>query len=1426
MDGFVPDQQPEDHGFVPDQPDHAVGFVPDDHASGFIPDVAPSPSMAASDMRAPESKDAEQKSTDGLSVLRQMAPRANTVFKDSAFAPLQNLIKDVNDAGRGIHMDVGHDPKNPFSVPINGPSMSRYVDKDGNPVENELAESGQVEGLRTEPVLDYFVPGLKGKAAPYFESHEVNQAVAKSFDSGDPSILQSMKSELVGVAQNFKDPQKNGFYKYLLTPMTEGEQMLARGTTALLSKLGSLGLPGGIPPEDAKKMLSQEELHYHDINDYYSVDKSEGATARIQSATRGFAMDLIDPLMWVGTAGKVVKYGSEAIEYGGRMITDFGQMSRMEASHFKLAHDIERIITSDAKMMPAEAGLAGDADHAVGMLDLSRGPQMPENIEAVRNFGASSPGSGMNFNELNDSLKLSPEAKEAVMKARDLRLDSQSVLTQIANGDKQMALKVPFTNTALEIPFISDALEYGGENAAKAMIEMKNGMGRTLDSVNRFVAAQGTIGAGITNGIGSAINGASWVANKMGSFATETSRPIFNAASRIFSNDQALAKYQANAFKDNWYKMFMGADGKVDGAPLKQVFDLLDIEPQRADSHYLEMNHGTDTASEGYQRSVEKLSGAREQAAKMRANMSADQLKLAEEIQKQNIAMGDAMKSRNLPFYEINPLDPETTATGYVKHMMTKEYLSQFRNTDEAMKAAQEFTEATHPGVDKSLLARNLKIPVAQANASYAAAHDGMKMFIEDPIAAHTARMRTLQDSIRKHDIMHTLDDLMIYRKPGEEALPKGYVKFDPEIMGQSPMVFKDAGENPLKWTDQFMPEKAKNWLADGNEIHLPEDVNTRLQYMLNPHANTGPVSGLLNNGVFKGMQYLFRNNALFGTGYLGMRMMSHLATTIYSGSNVAKLFDALHLMTPEIGQTERLFKIGDEIIPKSKLFEQAVEDGMIHNGMMKEDDWGHVIENIATTSKERAGLASKALTVFDHAMLYSTNRAISAGIDDAGKLAHYMTRLEQGYTRAGAAESAEFWFYNYTQRNPVQSLTSAIIPFSSVGIKTMEQTLTALKEMNVAHLTLPEKVNSVLAGNYISSPEERRAIAEILPKWQQHNVYGPLLPGGRELMIEIPWVYHTMNAFMSPFIADENTSLPVNPLLKLPGIVWSAYAANNGSEMGDDDQVKSAVTEMAKPFIPPPLAHSLTMYQILHPEENHILDLASWYVPKGALRPTAKDDSPTMEKYRNAKTFGEWMEHQYGDNAAMNMWLYGNPDGRKGPAQSSTDTLYSDLDERREGAISAGIGNYIRAQMRNITFGISRATALDTDFLGRNAALDKQSKALVGQFKELKSREGFSLVAPGSMFDKKVQEKIMNDGTPAEKEIIARSMAIEDKQVALHEFYGNVLMDEHKQTGIFRQIFGIEPNKVQYSMHPHSTEALNIRENYRNILQEQNAGE
>lgn len=1342
-----------------------------------------------------ESRDAQAKANaDHDSQWKKLFPGSNATenldfLKDSAFAGVQKISDEVKAATKGLKADVTDEGL---------PTLTRTVDKDGNPVSDDEIALGAVNPaeLRDEAPLDYFLPSLKGKPAPYFESHLVNGAVSKAFTDGDPTQLQVLHSWLLGVGEVNRDPQIKGLMKGL-TMMSEPEQFVARQATYLASKAGM------IPPDQAKQMLSQEELHFHDLADYYFQDKVSGGSDRLAAGVAGFLTDFLDPAMMITSAPKLMKIGAEGMEVGGRVITDASQLSKAQRALVRVHEEVKPLI-----------------DYNSEEKYLSSNQMLQAQYEKVSLSGEK----GIGFQDFVQRLSLDPEHKEEIKAIWD-RAQNPSIFDEFANGYRGMFVRLPFTELKAEIPFLSakaPGLDFSmTEAGGQALESIKNGVAKTMDSVSRRLMQARVNPDDALNSAGelynTAMNAGSKIARVATSFATDSSRPLMSMATRAFIGDQNFAKLQRNAFKEQWYSKFKLEDGTLDMEKLRGVSDLVELTPMRSDEELLAKFGKTSEDEFGHPTpESERLTDARARVQELRGQMTADQLDLADQIISDNRTRLDKFEARGMDFKELNPFkDMESNqlvSTGYLKHLVTREFASKMNGVDNAYDKAYELMKNVAPSADKSQLERQMSGLITNMNRESESTL-GVKMFVEDPIALHDVRTRELDNLIRNHDFLHSVQDLGAVRRMDEEKPPRGWVKFDPEAWGNSVKQVKNDQGDEIKWFEQFMPSWIKNQMANGNEVYFPQDVSMRLNYLMNPRMFDGPLTGPLKDS-YNFSKYLYRNTALFGTGYNGMKFGSHLTTSIVSGTAAEDLIEATKFFLPT-AETRAAYDFGNGLMMEhEELFNALQQQGILHTGMLSQDSpevMDRIAENLGSSYPQRSKFMKDAGTVFDHSMLFSTNRWIDSSVDDIAKVGHVMTKLKQGYTMDAAAESAERWFYNFSKNPPptmvggipISSKTiSDIIPFSGSGLRTAEKTLSDLKNLDIAHLTLPTKVNRVLQGAYVDDAQTRKFMMTNVPDWQKDSTLGPLLPGNKQLMFEFPWVYHTMKALWSPFNDDQQdiAYAPINPVMKMAVMGWAGLHGPAMDEVDDQGKWKQLISTTADAYMPPVIKHAYIMYQLQHPEEEFFVPFKDKYIPSLAFTMN-KNEGAAAEKFKDNAAFGNWMLEKYGENSFMNMYLWGKP-------QPNGDSV-------RQQAMEAGFGNYLRSHMRDLSFGIARATNLDSQFFSNDTAISKQIERHMYELKGSMSAREHGLINENAIL--KSLDKSQGS-TDKELALKANIMALQEKRESLREYRNEVLKDDKLKTGIFSQILGIEPNKVTFRNQQLNIDSLNLRQNANQI--------
>ena len=791
----------------------------------------------------------------------------------------------------------------------------------------------------------------------------------------------------------------------------------------------------------------------------------------------------------------------------------------------------------------------------------------------------------------------------------------------------------------------------------------------------------------------------------------------------------------------------------------------------------------------------EILRQSRMKAAEMRMSMDEDQLKMADEMMALLKERSDAYEARGIPYTPLNPFskDPEA-ARGYMKHMISQEFLGQHATYEKGLEAAARAIDHIIPNVDKSALGRSMRKAISDANRQYAQAiakriESGeklkvTKLFVDNPIEATMARLREMDDILRSHDAFAGVMDLAIFRERGSPRPGAGYVRVNPDDWGN---IIRDRDGRIIQSFSQFVPKRMREaWTTGRGEVYLPEDVATRLQYMVAPSLGATRLS---ENAQFRRavqvFNYMFRNTTLSGTGYIGQQYTSNAATYMYAGGNLAKIPDAMRVLYSKKG--DELIKIGrgvDEIsMTRDEMRELLMSHGMMKSSLLSDVPWDRYVENLATARSKRNEFTRRSGKVFDLVNLYALNRKFVEFADDTSKTAFYLSKLDEGYTFDGAREATELWFANYDVRAPGQKLLSNIIPFTATGLKTMEQTVELARRGKFSHLSLPAKVHDVFDGAYVETEDARNAATSLLPPYAKHLILGPLMPGARALALEAPWVINTVNFAFNP---DVN----YHPAINI--IQMGATALTNDQMDPEMDEVtwKRIRNNAVESVMPPLMRNALAMHQIRTGEDIFGMNMADRHTPSTAWMAREDDDHPLYQKWENAVQFGEWAQKTMGKNAIMDFFFFGGPRGDAPVAEENIN------DKIRNKTMTAAYGNFFRSHIRNLTFGLVKATPLDNQFMLQYQAMNRRARKVKQYDEELAARQGLR-IAPGRLLDPAVRERIMREGTGEQQKYAAEYAALEDKMDALVQFYDIIKQDEYQNNGdLFSTILGIDLKK------------------------------
>jgi hypothetical protein len=422
--------------------------------------------------------------------------------------------------------------------------------------------------------------------------------------------------------------------------------------------------------------------------------------------------------------------------------------------------------------------------------------------------------------------------------------------------------------------------------------------------------------------------------------------------------------------------------------------------------------------------------------------------------------------------------------------------------------------------------------------------------------------------------------------------------------------------------------------------------------------------------------------------------------------------------------------------------------------------------------------------------------------MDDVPKLATYVKHREMGFSRAAAAEASERLFYNFNNVSKQQDFARKIVPFSSFPMKTAEMVYETLKSGKWAGLTIPGKVQAALEGAFVQSKDAQDALNQMLPNYSvntMHPIHGHLMPGMREVLIDIPWTFKTVNTLFNP----QETKHPAMQLLVLAGSLLSDDEEKEALDSAGNERLMHQNLDL---FLPSWAREALAIGQIGGAVPG------DWFKEKYAPtiptdaqfqrlqsdRSTA-DKSPIAMKFINAADFGTAMDNKYGKDWLYNLVFFNR-------VEDETISGYAEAGER---------GEYIRQKMRQFTGGLASLNKLDSNFFVNLYAIKKQI-----QLKE-KSISN-QITEAGHLFDdQRINEpeflEKLADEYPDAKELLALQL----KKASLVEYYDYFSGLEKKFPGIdpisvmtgadeYRFDYGGLPEKEVYqSLFPAQTEKV-----------------
>lgn len=1172
----------------------------------------------------------------------------------------------------------------------------------------------------------------------------VDPDVASRLGKGDTITWSDVGGTLIEGTKETWGNSNDSFLWKALTTLSIGEQAMARATVAALANDGHMSM------SDARAILSQDEVHASQIVDYYyKADTNKGEVVQFGA---GLAADiLLDPLTYLTFgASALVKVGGKAYN-----MTKYGQLERKVIQQ---ARKIERVIEE----YPAP-GAKGLKDKAIASEQLG--------------------------NQLNLALKGDEGAKEFFLRNPIAESTLEDKLLKEKTYSFKMRLAVPFTRHAKEI-------ELSGLNwmVGKSHTGIKWASGQFAEAVDK--AAETFVDAAMDLGtyqrVKSEIAQSAPVQKLVGAksqlgtmftlFRTQTDFPEFNTARVNHVNTQRLIKETNLREEAAAYEALKGADEDF----LAEITDNLE------NILYYD--------KDGMIRQVDYMDNI---------PIDANSLVLSEKILNSNLTpavrefMAKQINDNKRLTAEYKKRFPDFTgfqakdmqdATGYVKHFVNRDWYFKDKY-DEMMEALDEATKVIEnygPATDMSARKRRLSQTIKQANAAMAEL-GYQKVLIDDPVKLHFMRKQEMERMILNHDTLDQMKYLVTKeRRVGYEPLiPKEEMKYI-KLFGK-----KDKPEDI--WGPQaFYPQ----WLKDEigklkgkDQLYIPRDVAIRLDHLVNSRNYSG-TPGM----AFKALaayNHLFRSATLYGPGYLGQNFFSNLITYTYAGGDYVtgtKIANSWALGLP--------VTVGGKKYTHAEWVDLLSQNGILQNSLVDEVKWDHIVGNMGGRSYDKRVLKLKkgAKPFVELATGYRTSRYLARVGDDMPKIMFFASKLDEGYSIAGAREATDYWFFNFSDVSPNQKIARQIMPFTTFAMKTAEQSYGNLKSGRWGSLTFPEKVSNVIEGMYVDDPGTREYLDDNLPQYRKfwHNVHGPILPGGREILLDLPWASSTLT-----FLFHPNNS--IHPLFKVIGL--AADGRSSGSEIMDQHEFDLSVGNELKRILPPPIRHALSVAELRG------MDVPGYGLNKSQDLMITGDiklgDGVTYNATASGAAFGKFLRENYGDNPLYSFFFYGDFKDRS----QADDTVAQMVEDAR-------YGRYIKGFFRDVTLGFARIEELDRNAMFNYKAIDRASKNVKKEFEREQQKAG-GLHSAEIWNDESAvaMEKLKRQ--PRLMELYSEHLALEEKKSALLSYWGFYMYHKEKSPGLFRALFGLDEDKFDFENAPQMENVFDVEDLREKNIQE-----
>lgn len=1190
--------------------------------------------------------------------------------------------------------------------------------------------------------------------------------------------------------------KENGWLHNAFYTLSVPEQFVARQAVNLIENMGEM------TTDDAREILSRDEVHGSDIVNFYWRDPKTmwGKTGRFVT---GLGVDLLlDPLSYLGIgaltkAGKAVTVASKTI--------NLAKMSRAERAYYKTLQSVEKVLLEDGKLISGMDDAESIINNNMKLITGARDAQL--SVAEMNN------GIGM----LQSGLNVSSESKDFLLSTIREGMTQKSWVDEWREGSRGLTFgaRIPFTDMAIERDLpgpLSKLVEFP--------LAAVDGMFGLVKSTIRQ-SEWGDAAYRVLSDIGS----------NTGKFLFDVQQNVrLGSKSQL---DATLAKMKTNA-----RAQLIAMKSAMGEEKFAVAFDdiLAELEKPIVNSdEALRLAEVFGKSADEAEALVQRSTTNEALARKARLEQNPALMDMIDDMKQMQDHMAQEFKKRNMPFEELNPFG-ENWATGYAKHVFTTEYIDKVRATKEASGAVEQAMKdfpQMMGRADQSSKGRKFRAAAQDINAENLLKDGptgGVKVFVDDPIELVSLRMQEMHKVIQDHDLMEAASKYAVVGKnPGQ-----GWVKFNHDEFKRFSQDTSD--QFKTSW-DSFVPNffkqtddrvgKVLNEAGElvegkirGAEIYLPEDVYARMDFAINGWKMETPLAKFLNAAdVYTG---LWRNNALFGAGYVGLNAFSNALTylslndrggpmalakaTMSILPETSAVGEIVRAVTPEVvgeklvgavakiaeGARDRMMikvpSLMKEITPQEAL-RWAHEDNLLNSSFVKGVEWSKMTEHVASNREARKILGHDPKNVVDHMFLWRYSRGTAQFMDDIPKMATYISYLEKGFSRHAAAEQAERLFYNFNKSSKAQAGFAKLVPFSSFPMKTAEAVLDIARDGKLSGLAIPAKVNAALDGAFVQDHDTRVALDQMLPGYKNvlHPIHGELMPGMREWVVDIPWTYATMNTIFHP----ERAEHPVSQILGLVGSLWDAD--EEGLAEGEKDRWNIYMQNLDM-VIPSYMREAATLAEI-----NGAMDFGGVfkdrYLPTMPTRSQIKrgesgretlDEGTTYQKFTNAVEFGQALDKKYGENWLYNLVFNGRVDSDEGDITAQSQE-------------AGARGEYLRRRFRQFTLGVASMNKLDSNFFMNTAAIKRQISLKTNRLKAEIVQSGV-LMDSERLTDPQYLEKLQGQ-YPAAKEI----MALHYKKDALVDYYDWFQEMNHKlpDLDLPSLLFGLKEHNFDFGDQP-----------------------